>query len=261
MSKISRRDFMRLAMAAGAATTGMGRVVEALAATPALPAVIWLQGQSCSGCSVSALNSTYPDIAKVITEVISLKYHATLMSGTGDVSTRVIEEVVAKRAGEIVLVVEEAIPTTDTEFCTLGQRNGHAIPFSELVLEVAKASQAAVAVGACSAFGGIPAAQGNVTGALPAEKWFKEKGVDIPVINVGGCPPHPDWMVGTIAHYLWYGVPELDGHGRPKMFFDNNVHENCERYSYFEAEKSPRTTASLSASASWAARGRTRTAM
>ncbi|HDH96548.1 MAG TPA: iron hydrogenase, partial [Proteobacteria bacterium] len=40
----------------------------------------------------------------------------------------------------------------------------------------------------------------------------------------------------TIAHYLWYGVPKLDGDGRPVIFYPN-VHENCERYSYFEAGK------------------------
>jgi Ni,Fe-hydrogenase I small subunit len=45
--------------------------------------VIWLQAQSCSGCSVSLLNAVDPDIASVITQTISLNYHQTVMGGTG----------------------------------------------------------------------------------------------------------------------------------------------------------------------------------
>jgi len=236
MGRFSRREFLKLSMAGGVATgmslSGMGRIVRALAADKALAPVIWLQGQSCSGCSVSLLNTVYPDIAEVITQVISLKYHMTVMAGTGDVSTGVIDEVVAKKKGELVLVMEGSIPTKGDVFCTLGERGGHHIPIGDLVLQVAGASQAAIAVGACATFGGIPAAKGNPTGAVSLSAFLKDKGVSLPVINVAGCPPHPDWMVGTIAHYLWYGVPELDSAGRPKMFYPN-THENCERYSYF----------------------------
>lgn len=240
MSPLNRRDFMRLALGSGALAgtfgTGIGKIAEALAAVPALPPVVWIQGQSCSGCSVSVLNTTYPDIVKVITQVISLKYHGTLMAATGDVSTQVIDEVLAGKKGKIVLVVEGSIPTTHEDYCTLGQRQGKPIPFSELTLELAKASQAGLAFGTCSSYGGIPAAAGNITGAMSFPAWLKKNNVELPVINVSGCPPHPDWMVGTIAHYLLFGLPELDKDGRPKMFYPD-THENCERYSYFEANK------------------------
>ena len=240
MSKFTRREFLKLALAAGAAAgaakSGMLKIAEALAATKALPPVVWIQGQSCSGCSVSILNSTYPSIAEVITQVISLKYHMTVMSGTGDVSTKVIDDVVAGKNGKLVMVCEGSIPTKNDLFCTLGERNGKPIPFGQLVLEVAKASAAALAFGTCASFGGIPAGKGQLTGATPLSKWLKDNGVNIPVINVSGCPPHPDWMVGTVAHFLWYGVPALDDSGRPKLFY-KSVHDNCERYSYFNDGK------------------------
>jgi len=221
---------------AGASRLGMFRIAEALAATKPLPPVIWLQGQSCSGCSVSVLNATYPDIAKVITEVVSLKYHMTIMGATGHDSSRVIEEVVSGKRGKVVLVVEGAIPTTSEVYCTLGEGDHRAIAFSEVVLRVARASQAALAFGTCAAYGGIPGGKGNTTGAIGLSKLLADRGVKVPVINVPGCPPHPDWMVGTIAHYIWYGVPRLDEHGRPKIFYPS-VHENCERYSYFQEGK------------------------
>jgi hydrogenase small subunit len=240
MSKLSRREFLKLAttagVAAGAAISGMGEIAKALAATKALPPVVWLQGQSCSGCSVSILNATYPDIAQVITQVISLKYHQTLMGATGDVSTAVLDEVAAKKKGQIVLLVEGSIPTADGHYCMLGQRGGKSIFFHELVVEMAKAAQAAVGIGTCAAYGGIPAAKGNPTKAISLAPWLKQNGVNIPVLNVPGCPPHPDWMVGALAHFLWYGVPALDEVGRPKLFY-RNVHENCERYAYFSDNK------------------------
>ena len=48
------------------------------------------------------------------------------------------------------------------------------------------------------------------------------------VINIPGCPVHPDWLVGTIAYLLQNGrAPELDSLRRPKMYFATTVHEQC----------------------------------
>ncbi len=241
MGKMSRREFIKLAMTtgavAGASLTGMGEIAKALAASKALPPVLFLQAQSCSGCSVSLLNTMYPDVAKVITEIISFKYHMTLMAGTGDTSTAVLEEVMAKKKGEYLLLVEGSIPTADGHYCMLGEKNDKPILFNELVLELGKSAHAAVSIGTCASYGGIPAAKGNPTKAVAMGKWFKDHGVATPVINVPGCPPHPDWMVGTLAHVvLGYGIPALDDKGRPKMFYPD-THENCQRYSFFQSNQ------------------------
>lgn len=71
------------------------------------------------------------------------------------------------------------------------------------------------------------------------------RGIPTPVINVPGCPPHPDWMVGTLALLLDAmkrkgtegGVLEimrgLDDVGRPKVFYPN-THLTCPYLSSFE---------------------------
>ena len=71
------------------------------------------------------------------------------------------------------------------------------------------------------------------------------RGIPTPVINVPGCPPHPDWMVGTLALLLDAmkrkgtegGVLEimrgLDDVGRPKVFYPN-THLTCPYLSFFE---------------------------
>jgi hydrogenase small subunit len=54
------------------------------------------------------------------------------------------------------------------------------------------------------------------------------------VINVSGCPVNPDWFVGTLAHLLMYGKPDLDELNRPKLFYEFTIHRHCQRRSYFD---------------------------
>ena len=107
---------------------------------------------------------------------------------------------------------------------------------TEQVVRAAKGADAVLAIGSCAAFGGIPAAEGNVTGAMNVADYLKERGVDKPVIRLPGCPSHPDWMVGTIVHVLEFGMPEMDEYGRPTMFYGKALHDQCPRYADFEAE-------------------------
>jgi hydrogenase small subunit len=56
-----------------------------------------------------------------------------------------------------------------------------------------------------------------------------------PVINLPTCPVHPEHIVGTIVHYLLFNkLPALDQVGRPKIFFGQLIHDNCERRGQFE---------------------------
>jgi NiFe hydrogenase small subunit HydA len=46
-------------------------------------------------------------------------------------------------------------------------------------------------------------------------------------INIAGCPPHPDWMIGTIAQLLAGNSVPLDEYGRPLSIYGETVHDNC----------------------------------
>ena len=230
---LNRRDFLKL-MGGGAAVFGFSGVLlqgcrkalrEAAKRTP----VIWIQAQSCSGCSVSILNAIDPDIASVITETISLNYHQTLMGGTGDAAIRVLDEAVKKQRKDFVLVVEGSIPTKADEYCTIGEINGRHVSAREWIQELGKNAKAMITFGTCAAYGGIPAAKiratgDNPTGAVGLSTVFPDK----TIVNVPGCPPHPDWMIGTVVHFLLKGVPELDEYNRPRLYFGKTVHEQCE---------------------------------
>ena len=202
---------------------------KALFAAAERTSVIWLQGQSCSGCSVSLLNSVNPDIVKLITEYISLNFHQTVCAGTGDACMKLIGEAVEKKRQDYVLVLEGSIPMANPLYSTLGSKDGKHIGIDYWVDSLARNAVAILAVGTCASYGGIPAGRGNVTGAAGIIEFLRKRQINKPVINIPGCPPHPGWMVGTIVHLVLKGtVPELDTDGRPVMFYGETVHENCE---------------------------------
>jgi hydrogenase small subunit len=239
---LNRRDFLKLMGGTAAAVTFPSVILQgckkALEKATERTNVIWIQAQSCSGCSVSLLNKIDPNIAAVITEHISLNYHQTIMAGTGDVAISVLDEAVEKNRKDFVLIVEGSIPTKSIEFCTIGEVRGRRIGAREWIEKLGANAKAVVSVGTCAAFGGWPAAEcrdgsGNPTGAISTAQLLKGK----TVLNIPGCPPHPDWIVGTLLHVLLKGMPALDDYNRPLMYYGKTVHEKCERLSYYKSGK------------------------
>ncbi|MBN2494699.1 MAG: hydrogenase small subunit [Deltaproteobacteria bacterium] len=211
-----------------------------------VPAV-WIQGGSCSGCSVSVLNSLAPSIANVLIDDvvpgkhINLRFHATIMAGAGQPVIQVLEDTRERSRGEYLLVVEGAIPTADGGvYCRMGERDGEHVTFHRWAVDLGRDALAVIALGTCACFGGIPGGAPNPTGVKPLMDIYREAGVATPLINVPGCAPHPDWFVGTLAGVLLGGLPkadELDDLLRPKAFFGNLVHEHCPRRAYFDEGK------------------------
>ena len=209
--------------------------------------VVWIQTGSCTGCSVSVLNSVSPTIKNVLVDEVipgkhlNLKFQATVMAGQGEAIIHVMEEVPNAHKGGYVLVVEGAIPTKDGGiYGTLGEKNGKEVPMTSWVESLAKDALAIIALGTCAAFGGIPAAKPNPGGYTGTDAFLKSKGISTPLINVPGCPPHPDWFVGTVASVLLSGLPkpeDLDELKRPKAFYGKLIHENCPRRAYFDEDK------------------------
>jgi hydrogenase small subunit len=233
---INRRDFLRIMGGTSAALAFPSILLQgckkALNDASKRTPVIWLQGQSCSGCSVSLLNELQYGIATVITEKISLNFHQTVMGGTGHVAVSVLEEAVKKNRKDFVLVLEGSIPTKDELYCTIGEVGGHHASLMMWVKELGKNAAAVVAVGSCSTGGGIPAAKSmatgeNPTGAVSLSSILKDR----KVICVPGCPPHPDWIVGTLLHLILKKDMKLDEQDRPVMYYGETVHDMCERLS------------------------------
>jgi hydrogenase small subunit len=210
--------------------------------------VVWLQGAACTGCAVSLLNSFSPSIHTVLLREltpgkhVSLRFLLTVMAGQGNQVVDILQEAAAQPGG-YVFVMEGSIQLTHGMFATLGEAGGREVAISDRAAELARSAMAVVALGTCASFGGIPAGQPNPTGAIGIAELLAREKIDTPVINIPGCPPHPDWLVGTLAAVMRYGLEavEVDEIGRPKMFYGKLVHENCPRRADFDAGKFARS--------------------
>jgi len=234
--KVTRREFLKLAGAIGASAVMMGykseilAIIEKAAATPGYT-IAWLQGQGCTGCTMSLVQ--YPDIFGALGNLtVSVPFHPTIMPEAGHNAEEVLEDLEPD-----FLVVEGAVPIkdilgVDTHYCDV-----FGIPFEDLLVEVANRSEVVVAAGTCAAFGGIPAGNPNPTDARPVSEVLSRK----TVINIPGCPAHPDWMVLTLVAAITEEPIVLDRLNRPIVFFGESVHEKCERLPFCKSEKFAKT--------------------
>ena len=237
----TRREFLRWAMAATVVSEFsqalLPRVAAALQQAVKEYPLIWMQAAACSGCSVSVINTIHPSIKNVILDQILpghqlfLNYHSTLMAAAGHLSTDTAIETARKHKGKYIYIVEGAIPTAENgAYGTLGEQDGSPVTMLEWVRRLAPDALAVLTVGTCAAYGGVAAAKPNPTGCKGVGEVLKSVGVETPVINIPGCPCHPDWFIGTVARVLLYGLPkpgELDEFGRPRIYFGKTVHSRC----------------------------------
>jgi len=120
----------------------------------------------------------------------------------------------------------------------------HGQPKYPLIEQLANRAQFVVAVGTCSAFGGVPAAPPNPTestglqfhkssdtGLLP-QQWRSQSGY--PVINLSGCPTHPSTIIRTLISLVTEQPLELNALNQPKDGYDSLVHQGCTRNEYHE---------------------------
>jgi hydrogenase small subunit len=93
-----------------------------------------------------------------------------------------------------------------------------------VVRDFASRAKAVMCVGTCAAWGGISATPPNPTGVVGVQELTGRE-----TINVSGCPPHPDWIVWTLARILMDEKIELDAQGRPLALYAKTVHFFCPR--------------------------------
>jgi len=139
---ITRRDFLKYcgvsAAALGLSKPDLIRLEEALA-NPGGPKVIWLQGSSCTGCSMSFLNFINPatgadptDAGDILLNHIDLLYHPNLMAMSGQSAAAVAEQ--AYSAGGYILAVEGGCqPPLAGALVGPGNYNGQDITFLQVV--------------------------------------------------------------------------------------------------------------------------------
>jgi len=238
---VSRRSFLRYCTLSAAAL-GLDalklRLLNEALANPAAPSVVWLNGSSCTGCSVSFLNriSDVPgqpvDVVDVVGHAINLVFHPTIMSAAGEVAVSALKQ--AYNKGNYVLVLEGAVPTAfDGHACVVWKYAGQDVTYQQAVQELTARALVTLCAGTCASFGGIPASGSNPTGAMGVRQFTGR-----PTINISGCPANPDWVVWAVVQLLLGNPIPLDADGRPIALYSTGfdgtpeepvIHNKCPR--------------------------------
>ena len=184
------------------------------------PAVIWLEAQDCAGCTESIFASLNPDLRDVLVDTIALRYHETVMSGTGHKSEEALTAAID--GGDYILVVEGAIPFADPRFLTVA-----GVSVEETFVNAARKAGVILAVGACSAFGGIPKA--GITDGQSVEAVLNKYSINKTFFNLPGCPAHPAWFFDTVNDLLKNKSISVDIYKRPLKHFGTKLHRLCPR--------------------------------
>ena len=230
---VSRRGFMKFCAATASMMALPPMMIPRIAAAleqARRPSVIWLSFQECTGCTESLTRSHAPTIEGLIFDHISLDYHHTLQAAAGEGAEDARTAAMQENWGKYLLVVDGSIPLKDDGiYSTIAGMTNLA-----MLQEVAAGAAAIISVGTCAAFGGLPKANPNPTGAASVSEIITDK----PIVNVPGCPPIPVVITGVLAHYLTFGrLPELDPLNRPKVFFGQSIHDRCYRRPFYERGK------------------------
>ncbi|MGH9282897.1 MAG: hypothetical protein ACRD0S_08165, partial [Acidimicrobiales bacterium] len=216
--------------------------------------LIWLAGASCEGCTVAATGGTHPRIEQLLTGAIPglprvELVHCLLSTESG---SQWITNLFMAERGELdapyVVTWEGSVMDESTAgegfWLGLGEdpTTGRQISSREWLDRLAPGAAAVVAIGTCAAWGGIPAAVGNPTGAVGVGEYLGadfRSAAGVPVVNIPGCAPLGDNYTETVAALLLHlnGLaprPELDETGRPAWLFAGTAHSACPRASYYD---------------------------
>lgn len=213
--------------------------------------VLWLQSAGCGGCTMSLLCAEGPNVFDLLSGAgISFLWHPALSVETGGEVRQLLQDVESGAVPLDVLCVEGSILTGPKGTGRFHLLSGTGRSMLDWVRSLSAKARHVVAVGTCATYGGVTSAGNNPAsaigvqydgrhagGAVPAE--FRS-GSGLPVINVAGCPTHPDWVTETLL-LLAAGEltpTDLDSFARPRFYADHLVHHACPKNEFYEYKAS-----------------------
>ena len=220
----------------------------------------WFAGMSCDGCTVSVTGAQAPSVESLLLGAHPglprlVLHHPVVNVESGPNYMRPHELAVqGKLDGPYVIILEGSIADETRAVSTGGYWSGQGeepwgprgelrtVSTSEWIARMAPGAAAAIAIGTCATWGGIPSAEGNPTGAMSLMDFLGKdyrSAFGVPVVNVPGCAPIGDNFTETAAAILYFlqgfgPLPEFDDLGRPAWLFGETVHRHCVRGAYYE---------------------------
>jgi len=206
--------------------------------------LLWLQGGACSGNTMSFLNAEEPSVCDLVTDFgINVLWHPSLGMELGEGLQKVLRALISGEMALDILVFEGTVVRAPNG---TGQWNRFAgRPMKDWVKDLTSVAGHVIAIGDCATWGGIPATAPNPSESIGLQflkrdhggflgKDFRAKS-GLPVINIPGCPAHPDWMTQIIVAVATGRAADvgLDEFQRPKTFFTSFTQTGCTRNMHF----------------------------
>lgn len=209
--------------------------------------LLWIQAFCCGGETASLLNSDQPNLQAALHMLgVTILGHSYLSEKSIVKMEQVMDECATGKVNVDLLVVEGATCFTAPQ--PEGWASGKVL--SEWISLIARSADYTVAVGTCACFGGVMACGRNPMSLMGLQYYRDQKGgllgaayrarSGLPVVNIPGCPAHPDWMIGTLWALRANRLREadLDRFNRPRVFYGKLAHHACPRNEYYEFKAS-----------------------
>ena len=190
---------------------------------------IWLETSGCFGEIIALLDGENPGIVALLTQMVNMTFFNSIMADSGDAAyQRILDTINTEEP--YLFIVSGAIPLrSEGRYAVIANYQGEPITALHAVNTIAPRASYIIAAGTCTSFGGPTAARPNVSQAVRLDQL-----IDQPIINVPGCPVNAIWILGTIAHIINFGMPDLDVQNRPITFYGITIHERCPRRAFFD---------------------------
>jgi uptake hydrogenase small subunit len=211
--------------------------------------MLWLQAGACSGNTISLLNADEPTVIDLLTDFgVELVWHPSLGVELGEAAQKIMYDLTSGARPLDIFVVEGTVILGPNGTGRMDMFCGR--PMTEWITELSSVASIVVGVGDCATFGGLPTVPPNPSESTGLQFHRAEKGgflgkdwvskLGLPVINIPGCPAHPDWITQVVMAVATgrAGDLALDEYNRPATFFTSFTHTGCTRNQFFEYKQS-----------------------
>ncbi|PLY08967.1 MAG: Ni/Fe hydrogenase [Arcobacter sp.] len=191
---------------------------------PNLPRVVWLQGITCNGNTHSFLSSSSSRFEQ-FNNNFNLIYHPSLSTNIS------LDEILQSNDRIDYLLVEGAITNNEFYFSISNKK------ISDILNQLISKSKFIIAVGSCASYGGIHSRfeeNDDIAGVKDYISSQNESLLSHEIINLTGCPVHPEWILQTLFTLKFNASIILDDKSRPIEIYGGLAHHGCTRNEYFE---------------------------
>ena len=205
------------------------------------PNLYWLQTGGCGGDTMSMLNADSPNIVEAKGSLgIDFLFHPSFSSHSPESHRHLLDELTGGTRRLDILCLEGSVilgPNNTGMYETFAGKAK-----KDLIRQLAERAGLVFAIGTCASFGGVTracevdAVGMQFSGTTPGGFLGKDfrSGSGLPVINLPGCPVHPQVIIGTLSAFASGIHLELNERNAPLEYYNMLVHQGCTRNEYHE---------------------------